>query len=89
MKTGGKPNLLGSLPLRGNDLQHLLEEVEDLVGEPVHVVHAVLLDALSDVALQIGRVELHVHVFVSRQQLDSRPTAADSECTRRQEFRRP
>ena len=89
VKMDAQPNLLGSLPFRRNYLQHLLQEIEDLVGEPIHVVHAVLLDALSDVAFQIWRVELHVHVFVSRQQFVSRPTAGDLECSHRQAFRRP
>ena len=68
VKMDAKPNLFGGLPFRRNNLQHLLQEVENLVGEPIYVVHAVLLDALSDVAFQIWRVKLYVHVFVSRQQ---------------------
>ena len=89
VKMDAKPNLFGGLPFRRNNLQHLLQEVENLVGESIYVVHAVLLDALPDVAFQIWRVQLHVHVFVSRQQFVSRPTVGDFECTHRPEFRMP
>ena len=64
VEIGVLEELFGGLPFRRNNLQHLLQEVENLVGEPIYVVHAVLLDALSDVAFQIWRVKLYVHVFV-------------------------
>ena len=61
-------NLLGGLSLGRDDLEHLGEEVDDLVGDPVHVVDAVVLHALAKIARQVARVVLQLGRLVPAMQ---------------------
>ena len=61
-------NLLGGLSLGRDDLEHLGEEVDDVVGDPVHVVDAVVLHALAKIARQIARVVLQLGGLVPAMQ---------------------
>lgn len=61
-------NLLGGLSPGRHDLEHLGEEVDDLVGDPVHVVDAVVLHALAKIARQVARVVLQLGRLVPAMQ---------------------